>query len=155
MPVGHTCDEQPETYPARRSRQCGECGHTLEALAGTFAVHRDVVIEPPRAVEAELLAESHAIDDLVEGHPLLGDVDPETHTAEASRPDGQPRKLAQPPKLAAGWSIDRGVAVDRDRATRPGVIWVWTWHPICCTMSDVPQSGRVLAAPGESLWGGK
>jgi hypothetical protein len=33
------------------------------------------VIKPPRAVEAELFPESHAIDDLIESHPLLGDVD--------------------------------------------------------------------------------
>ena len=87
VPVGHTGDEQPETYPARRGRQRGECGHTFEALTRTFAVHGDVVVKPPRAVEAERLPESHASDDLVESHPLLGDVDPETHTAEASRLD--------------------------------------------------------------------
>src|ERR1019366_9022458 len=89
VPIGHTGDEQPETYLVRRSGQCGECGHTFEALTRTFAVHRDVVIKPPRAVEAELLPESHASDDLVKSHPLLGDVDPETHTTEASRSDGQ------------------------------------------------------------------
>jgi hypothetical protein len=104
VPVGHTGDEQPETYPARRSGQCGEGGHTFEALTRIFAVHRDVVIKSPRAVEAQLFPESDAIDDLVEGHPLLGDIDPETHTAEASRPDGH----------RVG-----GVAIDRERAPGP------------------------------------
>ena len=45
------------------------------------------MIKPPRAVAAELFPESHAIDDLIESHLLLGDVDPETNTGEASHLD--------------------------------------------------------------------
>jgi hypothetical protein len=41
------------------------------------------VVKPPRAVETQLLPEPHAIDDLIEGQPLLCDVDPETHSGDA------------------------------------------------------------------------
>ena len=37
------------------------------------------VVEPPHAVEAELLGEPRPGDHLVEGHPLLGDVESEAH----------------------------------------------------------------------------
>jgi hypothetical protein len=36
----------------------------------------------------ELLAEAHAVDELVPLHPLLGDVDPEPHRASTCAPVG-------------------------------------------------------------------
>jgi len=58
-----------------------ERGDAVERLARALAVHRLEVVEAPRPVEAEVLGEPHARDDLVPRHPLLRDVDPEAHAA--------------------------------------------------------------------------
>ena len=55
---------------------------------GPVAVHRLEVVEAPGAVEAELLGELHAADDLVPRHPLLGDIESESHGQERTQSDG-------------------------------------------------------------------
>ena len=79
VPVGHAGHEQTEADPRRDAGQRGERGHPLERLARPLAVHRLEVIEAPRAVEAQLLGELHAAHDLVQRHPLLRDIESETH----------------------------------------------------------------------------
>jgi hypothetical protein len=49
VPVGHTGDEQPETYPACRSGQCGECG-----TQGIVSVRSKVVGAAARADQWEV-----------------------------------------------------------------------------------------------------
>ena len=57
----------------------GERRHAFEGLARSFAVHGLEVVEAPGAVEAEVLGELHAADDLVPRHPLLRDIETESH----------------------------------------------------------------------------
>ena len=69
----------------------------LEALAGSLAVHRLEVVEAPHAVEAGLVGELRPVDDLREGHPLLGDVESEPHGPNVRR-----SRLDSPAPNAAG-----------------------------------------------------
>ena len=48
---------------------------------GPFAIHRLEMVEAPRPVEAELLRELDAADDFVPRHPLLRNIESETHRA--------------------------------------------------------------------------
>ena len=66
----------------RHPGQRGQRGHALEGLARALAVHRLEVVEAPGAVEPQLLGELHAAHQLVPRHPLLGDVESESHSAE-------------------------------------------------------------------------
>src|SRR6266567_7907972 len=79
MAVRHAGDEEPEPDRARHAGEGGQRRHALEAVARSLAVHRLEVIEPPRAVESELLAQVCTTDELDPLHPLLADVDPEAH----------------------------------------------------------------------------
>ena len=62
-----------------RPGERGEGRHPLEGLARAVAVHRLEMVEAPGAVEAELLGELDAADDLVPGQALLGNVESEAH----------------------------------------------------------------------------
>jgi hypothetical protein len=46
------------------------------------------VVEAPRAVEAEVLGEPHAVDDLGPRHALLGDIESEAHGGGVSSSAG-------------------------------------------------------------------
>ncbi|MEZ5143490.1 MAG: hypothetical protein R2726_13365 [Acidimicrobiales bacterium] len=82
--VGHPGDEEAEPDPRGDAGQRGERRHALEGLTGSLAVHRLEVVEAPRALEAELLGQLDTADELVPGHPLLGDVQSEAHVVSSA-----------------------------------------------------------------------
>jgi hypothetical protein len=79
VPVRRAGDQQAQADARGLPGERGQRGHALEGLARPLAVHRLEVVEAPGPVEAEVLGELHAGDDLVPRHPLLCDVQSETH----------------------------------------------------------------------------
>ena len=79
VPVRRAGDEEPEADARRHPTQCSQRRHALEGLARALAVHGLEVVEAPDAVEAEVLGEANPADELVPGHPLLGDIEAEPH----------------------------------------------------------------------------
>src|SRR5690242_1425145 len=84
MTVRDAGHEQTEPHACRDRGERGKRRVALEALARSAAVHRLEVIEPPDAVEAEVLGEPRPGRDLRPRHPLLGDVETEPHRAISS-----------------------------------------------------------------------
>src|SRR4029453_12971616 len=97
--VGHPGHQQAQPDPRRQPRQRGQRRDALEHLARPLAVHRLEVVEAPGAVEAEVRGELHAGDDLVPRHPLLRDIQPETHPRTLAT--GRPRQQIGP--FGPGW----------------------------------------------------
>ena len=62
-----------------RSQGC-EGGHPLEAVAWALSIHRLEVVESPDAIEAEVLGEAHALQDLRPLQPLLGHIEAKSHS---------------------------------------------------------------------------
>ena len=58
-----------------------EGGHPLEAVAWALSIHRLEVVESPDAVEAEVLGEAHALQDLRPLQTLLGHIEAKSHSA--------------------------------------------------------------------------
>src|SRR3954469_23146265 len=81
MPVRHPRDQQAEPDARGHAGQRGQRGHALEGLAWPLAVHRLEVVEPPSAVEAEVLREADPSYQLIPWQPLLRDVQTEAHLA--------------------------------------------------------------------------
>jgi hypothetical protein len=77
--IGHARDQQAQANTTGHTGQGGQGGHPFEAIARSVAVHGHEVIEAPGSVEVEVLNEPGPAHDLVEIHPLLGDVDAEPH----------------------------------------------------------------------------
>ena len=65
VPVRRPGHEQAESDARRLACERGERGHPLEGLTGPVAVHGLEVVEPPGTVEAEVLGEADAADQLV------------------------------------------------------------------------------------------
>src|SRR5919201_1143426 len=80
MAVGHAGHEQAQADTLGGRSQRGQGRHAFEAVARALAVHRDEMIEPPHALEAQLFREPRARDDFVELQPLLSDIQAEPHT---------------------------------------------------------------------------
>jgi len=60
------------------------------------------VIEAPGAVEAEVLGELHAAHDLVPRHPLLRDIETETHRRNLR---AAPAQMYMPPLTPMTWPV--------------------------------------------------
>ncbi len=84
MPVGGASDQEAQPYAGGEPAQRRERAHALEGLTRSLAEHGLEVIEAPCTVEAEILGEADPPDQLIPGHPLLRDIEPEPHVSPFS-----------------------------------------------------------------------
>src|SRR5436305_11437184 len=79
MAVGDPGDERAEADPLRGGRERRQKRPRLHAGSARISVERLEVIEDPRAVEAGVLREPDALEELRPGPLMLRDVESESH----------------------------------------------------------------------------